>query len=104
MIEDKGLNRELKELGISGKKHFMLTQDAARDMGVKCHDCWTGKVVYFISKPMGKVFEPGGYCYRCLVKRVKASRMIPYPIEENLLNSLKLELGIGIHTPPKYYI
>ena len=97
---DKGAERELRELGLHPPVPFMLDQEPARDMGIKCLDCWSPKVVYFISKPLGKAFEPGGYCYRHLLDRCRRSAMIPYPIELELLNKLKLDLGMRTRTQP----
>ena len=101
---DKGLERELKELGLesAGHKPFMLGEEEARHLGAKCRDCWSPKVVYFIVNPLSQVFEPGGYCYPCLLKRCRASRMTPYPIDSKLLNRLKADMGIPLHQAPKY--
>jgi len=81
-----------------------LGGEDTRQFGFKCRDCGSRKVVYFISFPIGELFPPGAYCYKCLVKRCRVSRMIPFPIEEKLLNALKLDLGIKHTTPPRHII
>ena len=97
---DKGLERELKQLGLHPPGPFMLPQDEARDMGATCHDCGSRQVVYLIAKPLAGLFPAGAYCYDCLVKRCRASRIIPYPIEAGLLARIKESLGLPPDAAP----
>lgn len=98
---DKGLERELTELGLHpGKSPFMLPQDESRDMGVTCRECGSKKVVYTISQTRHPLFKPGGYCYRHLLAHCKQGGCLPYPIESNLLRLLKQDLGIPLYEEP----
>ncbi len=74
------------------------------NLGHKCRDCSSRHVVHFIATP-STAFPLGVYCYRCLLKRCKATRrtrfntiapeyMIPTPMEWNLLSRLKVDLGL----------
>jgi len=96
MIKDRGLKRELEQAGLpsAGEAPFMLPGETARDIGVPCLDCGKRNVVYFISKPMGTLIPVGAYCYRHLLARCKAARMIPYPIEAALLDKLQADIRI----------
>ncbi|OGO29967.1 MAG: hypothetical protein A2Z29_04685 [Chloroflexi bacterium RBG_16_56_11] len=91
---DKGLKRELEQAGLpsAGAKPFMLPSETARDLGVKCLDCSSPKVVYFITAPC-VFFPPGAFCYQHLLARCRRARMVPYPIEEPLLDRLRADLG-----------
>lgn len=77
-------------------------QELARQIGLRCCLCNSKKVVYAITEPFKDVFPPGAYCYRCLIQRCRLSRMIPFPIPAELLNSLKRDMGLKITTPPLY--
>jgi len=86
----------------------VLDEETTRLLGIRCRECNTKKVVYYIAVPMytqkgHPVFEKGAYCYRCLLQRCRLSRRIPFPIPEELLNKLKLDMGLAIHTPPRMY-
>jgi len=101
-------NNIIKELGLKDKdkarlrdKGIWLPGEDARQLGLKCRDCGSKKVVYYISIPFGTLFPEGAYCYKCLLKRCQAAMMIPFPIEENLLNNLKVGMGLRINTPPR---
>jgi len=85
-------------------RRIVLPTELASQAGLKCCDCGSPRVVYFISFPIGILWLPGAYCYACMVKRVKSSRMIPFPIDDTLLNRLKLELGVPINAAPKRII
>lgn len=86
----------------------IFLDEEARQFGLKCLDCGTKKVIYFISKPFGQVYPAGAYCYKCLLTRAKNSRrvyggfIIPFPIAEDTLNKLKCDLGLKINSPPFY--
>ena len=82
---------------------FMIDGDDARQFGLKCIGCGSPKTIYFISFAL-TAFPVGAYCYDCLLKRCLASRMIPYPIDEQILNRLKIAMGVGITAVPKHYI
>jgi hypothetical protein len=95
---DKGAKKALEQLGLHpSTAPFMLPKDEARDMGATCRDCGSKKVVYFISKPFKPFFDPGGYCYTHLLERCRRARMIPYPIEQTLFDSLKEDMSIPGH-------
>ncbi|MBU0598701.1 hypothetical protein KKF61_07015 [Patescibacteria group bacterium] len=79
----------------------MIDLADSRQFGLHCKECGSRKVVYFISFPLD-AFEPGAYCYTCLLQRCRQSRMIPFPIDETLLNSLKRDMGLTESTPPVY--
>ena len=102
MKKDKGLERELKDAGLpsAGDKPFILTQEPARLLGAACHDCGSRRVVMLIAAPFAGAFEPGAYCYAHLLRRCRASHMIPFPIELELLNSLKRDMGIPLAQAP----
>ena len=80
---------------------IMLPEEYVRQLGYHCKVCGSRKVVYFISKPLYNIFPARAYCYSCLCKQCRAARAIPFPIETNLLNQLKLDLGIPINEPPR---
>ena len=80
---------------------IMLPDEYVRQLGYHCHVCGGRKVVYFISKPMYGIFPAGAYCYTCLVKQCRAARCVPFPIEQELLNKLKLDLGVPVNEPPR---
>lgn len=81
-----------KELGLSGVRPFILDDEIARQLGYTCRDCGSKKVVYYISNPLPPVFGHGAYCYNCLFNRCVKGRMIPFPIPQNLLDSLKHDI------------
>lgn len=81
-------------------KQIVFNEELARQHELKCCLCGSKKVVYAINKPLKGVFPPGAYCYRCLLKRCRLSRIIPFPIPPDLLNSLKLDMGLSITDPP----
>ncbi len=81
---------------------IVLDEELARQVGLKCCLCGSKKVVYGITKPFRDIFPEGAYCYKCLVQRCRLSRMIPFPIPTELLNSLKRDMGLEITTPPIY--
>ena len=81
---------------------IQLGEDS-RQFGLKCRECDRRNVVYFISFPLS-AFAPGAYCYKCLLKRCRLSRMIPFPIDQWLLDKLKLDMGLSVATPPKMII
>lgn len=101
---DKGLSKELADLGLvhAGHMPFMVPGNDARNLGARCRDCGSRKVVYLISKPLGDLFPLGSYCYRCLLARCRVSKIIPYPIEEWLLDQLQADLRIPPGANPKY--
>jgi len=100
---DKGLERELSELGLvsAGHKPFMLPGQDAKDLGATCRVCGSRQVVYFISNPF-MCFERGAYCYPHLLERCRTSHIIPFPIPEPLLNQLKLDMGLALDSRPKH--
>lgn len=92
---DKGLARELDQLGIKRPtRPLMLPQDESRDLGATCRVCGTRRVVYTITKALGPAFLAGGYCYDHLVKQCQISGCIPYPIDQALLDRVKASLGL----------
>ena len=93
-MPDKGLEKALADLGLYTDKPFMLPKEEARDMGATCRDCGSRKVVYTITTPLAGMFPAGSYCYEHLVKRCKAARLVPYPIELELLDRIKASLGL----------
>lgn len=101
---DRSLSAELYDAGLdsAGTRPFMLTDDVARQLGETCRDCGRRQVVYFISIPLAQLFPPGGYCYACLLARCRAARIVPFPIEVNLLDRLKADLKIPPGSRPKY--
>jgi len=90
---DKGLARELDQLGINPARPLMLPQDESRDLGATCRVCGTRRVVYTITGK-GTLFPAGGYCYDHLVKQCRISACIPYPIDQALLDRVKASLGL----------
>lgn len=82
---------------------IQLSGEEARQFGLKCLDCGSAKTAYFISFPLGTVFPPGAYCYKCLLNRCRRSRMIPFPIPATLLNSIKQDMGLKITTPGRVF-
>ena len=84
---------------MTNDKLKVLNEEIARQLGLKCIDCGSRKVVYAISKPL-PTFPEGAYCYKCLRTRCIKSRMIPFPIPEDLLNNLKRALGLPITAAP----
>jgi len=76
-------------------KGFMLDQELARQAELLCIDCNSKKVVYAIFQPYPPAFPRGAYCYKCLLKRCRASNMIPFPIEMDLLDKLQADLGLN---------
>ena len=82
----------LKDLELSGAKDTVFDEEIARQMGYKCMDCGSKKVVYFISSPHSPAFPRGAYCYPCLLKRCLAARMIPFPIPLAVLECLKHDI------------
>ena len=80
----------------------VLDEECARQIGLACTLCGSKKVVYAILEPFKDIFPPGAYCYKCLLGRCRLSRMIPFPIPAELLNKLKLDMGLAITTPPLY--
>jgi hypothetical protein len=101
---DRSLSAELSAAGLefAGSRPFMLTDEVARQLGETCRDCGRRRVVYFISIPLADLFPPGGYCYPCLLVRCRAARIIPFPIEVNLLDRLKADLNIPAGSRPRY--
>jgi len=97
---DKELEKELREIGLHPPRHAMITEESIRQLGATCRDCGSRKVVYFISKPLAQHFDKGAYCYPHLLNRCKIARIIPYPIELELLNKLKEDIGIPITQAP----
>jgi len=90
-----------EEIGLdTSAPAIMLPGDYTRPLGMRCVGCNSPATVYYIENPMGRAFRKGSLCYPCLLKGVKASKMIPFPIEENLLNKLKHDAGIGITARP----
>lgn len=80
---------------------IMLDEDLARQIGLRCRDCNSEKVVYAITYSYPPAFLPGAYCYKCLLERCRHSHMIPVPIEMGLLD--KLEADLGINKVKKWY-
>ncbi len=105
MTYDPGLERELGELGIRRPgKPMMLPGEESRDLGAVCIDCGSPRVEYLTTAsakpplpPPGRqsaLFRKGAYCYRHLVAECRRTYMIPFPIEQGLLDRLKDELGL----------
>ena len=66
--------------------------DDLRSSGLKCRDCGSSKVVYRIAVPtLG--FDLGSYCFKHLAARCKATGIIPMPMEFDMLDALRLEIG-----------
>lgn len=73
--------------------HFVADEELARRLlGLSCLDCGSKHVVYAISRPYTPAFPEGAYCYKCLSIRCRKSRIIPFPIPENILNALQYDL------------
>ena len=89
-------------IGMDNDLPLVLDQELARQMELKCCLCGSKKVVYAITEPFKDIFPPGAYCYKDLLQRCRLSRMIPFPIPTELLNSLKRDMGLEITTPPIY--
>ena len=84
---------------------IQLGMDEPRQAGLRCGRCGSRHPVYFISFPIGfDTFPPGAYCYPCLIRRCRQSRMIPFPIDQVLLDKIKLDMGLSVNTPPKHII
>lgn len=75
------------------KKPFMLGEEVARQLMVKCIECGSPKVVYAITKTVDG-WPPGAYCYKCLLAMCKKTRQIPFPMPEVLLDNIKKSLGV----------
>jgi len=71
---------------------FTLPPDLI-NIGVKCHDCLSERVIYQISVP-ALDFPCGAYCYKCLLNHCRQTHRIPLPMELELLNRLQADLGI----------
>jgi hypothetical protein len=86
---------------------IQLGGEEARQFSLKCRKCGRRNVVYFISFPLYSgvaEFPAGAYCYLCLLKYCRATRMIPFPIDAYLLDDLKRDMGLKPNTPAKYII
>ncbi len=66
--------------------------DDLRSSGLKCRDCASSKVVYRIAVPTPG-FDLGAYCFKHLAARCKAVNQIPMPMEWDMLDALRLEIG-----------
>ncbi len=104
MTYDPGLERELRELGIRPGRPLMLPGEESRDLGVKCIECTSRQVEYTTTASMAApngiaVFRRGAYCYRHLVAECRRTSMIPFPIEQGLMDRLKDELGVPRERP-----
>ncbi len=93
-VRHTGDGHEIIIPGLTDKGPVALFNEDARQVGIHCQDCWTPDVVYVITKTDHPVFRTGGYCFNCLEKRVRSSRMIPFPMEIDLLKRLKAALGL----------
>ena len=65
-----------------------------KNLGVKCQDCKSPKVIYYIAVPAPS-FPTGPYCYKCLLNHCRLAHRIPLPMENNLLDSLQRDLGLA---------
>ena len=83
------------------ENRIILDAETAKQGGFRCHECNSPEPVYFISKPLYGLFPAGAYCYPCLIKRCRATRAVPFPLPTDLLDKLKLDMGLQINTPPK---
>lgn len=89
----------MMETNRDGLNHNEYTlPDDLVNIGRRCRDCKAAKVVYEITVP-APGFPRGVYCLFCLVKRCRAARMIPTPMEYELMADV--EKGIGITYPGK---
>ena len=64
-----------------------------RNYGVKCRDCNNPDVVYYIAVP-AKYFPTGAYCYKCLLVHCRAAHRIPLPMETEMLDRVRRDLGL----------
>lgn len=71
---------------------FTLPPDLV-NIGVKCSYCKDPHVVYQITVP-APGFPKGVYCYKCLLKHCRLSHRIPVPIEMDLADRLRVDLGL----------
>lgn len=74
---------------------FTLPPDL-KNLGLKCQHCHSAQVVFHITDPflIAAGFPLGAYCYKCLLNHCRAASKIPYPIEINLLDRLRVDLGL----------
>jgi hypothetical protein len=74
--------------------------EIAKLIGAYCSFCGSPRVVYIIDKPLSFVYPAGAYCYKCLSARAKSTRVIPFPIPQELLDSLKHDMGLPVNAAP----
>ena len=85
------------------KQHFILNDELATAVGLKCSDCQSRKPVYAITKPYPPHIPAGVYCYKCLLQRCISARACPYPIPEPLLDKLKYDIKAFYRGLRKYH-
>ena len=91
-----------KDIQRMTRNGIMLDEDA-RQLGAKCVECGSRKVVYFISNQYAN-FQPGSYCYKHLLEKCRYSRLIPFPMPRDVLDSLKRDMGLNVDSLPSLYI
>jgi len=70
-----------------------------KNLGLKCKDCRSIQVIFtttdFIPGFPGRPGIPAGtYCYKCLLAHCGRSQAIPTPMEWDLYQRIKVDLGL----------
>ena len=84
------------EFLLKPETHLVIDGEDAHQIGIRCRDCGSSKVVYAITHPHPPAWEAGAYCYKCLLTRCQKSHMIPTPMPELIYDLLKADItGMG---------